>query len=243
MITKPTMTMTESVLRMTVPYALNESFREIFKTAEWNRSEKVFIARATTQNRNKWAKFTECVKEASEALENADQAEATVEQLERLANRAERALEEARASLKTIENRAEVARQRRAQAEAQIAEFVPVLDKANTSLQAVLAQTASAEQERDVVIAPALALYEAHGFERILNEFSAAARKGYRGKEAASRAQAEITELKKDLKKIGFRLKAIDELVGVSLNRPDNIAHYAAQASATMRSGLTLIEG
>jgi hypothetical protein len=238
----PSMTTAGNELCMAVPYPLNGAFRAIFKTAKWNANAKVFNAAATTQNRKKWEQFLASVKDAVVALANADQVEATHMELERAVQEAERAVEKAQASIREIEQRMEAARERTRRAEEQLAECAPVLEKASAALTAVLVTTAAAEGARDVVIAPALTLYETHGLTGILDAFEKATRRGYVGKEASGRAQKEIRALRDDLGKIGFRLEALSDLANVSLNRPDKISEYVASAKATMHSGLGVIE-
>lgn len=238
----PTMTATDDELHMEVPYPLNGAFRAIFKTAKWNPVGRVFVAAATPQNRKKWEKFIASVEDAVTALDNADRTEATAEELERAAQEAERALERAVAAVKEFEQRANAARERLMRAEAQLVEFGPVQERASAALVDVLDATATAEDTRDVVIAPVIALYESHGLKRILANFAQAARRGHSGKEACGRAKAEIVELRNDLKSIGFRVPAIDDLASVSLNRPDKIAQFVESTEATSHSGLEVVE-
>lgn len=236
------MTTTDDELHMEVPYPLNGAFRAIFKTAKWNPGGRVFVTAATPQNRKKWEKFIASIEDALTALHNADQAEATAEELERAAQEAERALERALALVKEFEQRANAARERRMRAEAQLVEFGPVQEMASAALADVLDATAAAEDARDAVIAPVIALYETHGLKRILSNFAQAARRGHSGKEACGRAKAEIVELRNNLKSIGFRLPAIDDLASVSLNRPDKMVQFVESAEATLHSGLEVIE-
>jgi sirohydrochlorin ferrochelatase len=238
----PSITTTPKELHMKVPYPLNGAFRAIFKTAKWNSDGKVFVAAATPQNHKKWEKFIATVKDAVAVLHNADQAEATAEELERAAQEAERTLESALAAVKEFEQRASAARERRMRAEAQLIEFAPVREKARAALADVLDATAAAEGARDAVITPAITLYGTHGLERILANFAQAARRGHSGKEACGRARAEIIELRNDLKSIGFRVPAIDDLASVSLNRPDKIAQFVESIKATSHSGLELVD-
>lgn len=237
----PTMTATDTELHMSVPYPLNGAFRAIFKTAKWNPGGRVFVSAATPQNRKKWDKFIASVKDAVVALHSADQAEATVEELERAAQEAERVLERAQALVKEFEQRAIAARERRMRAEAQLVEFEPVQEMASAALTDVLDATAAAEDARDAVIAPVIALYEIHGLTRILANFVQAARRGHSGKEACGRAQDEIAELRNNLKSIGFRLPAIDDLAAVSLNRPDKMAQFVESTHLTLKTGLQII--
>lgn len=238
----PTMTTTGDELHMFVPFSLNAAFRAIFKTAKWNAAGKVFNASATTQNRNKWVQFMASVKVAVEALVNADYVDATTEELERVAQEAELVVKKVQASVKECELRAIAARLRTVHAEEQLAEFAPLLEMASAALADVLDTTAMAEKSRDAVIAPAISLYKSHGMERILANFVQAARRGHSGKEARGRAQDEIVVLRNNLKSIGFRLKAIDDLASVSLNRPDKIVEFVASVEATLYSGLKALE-
>ena len=229
---------TGTELQMQVPYPLNSSFRELFKTARWDASRKVFMARATTQNLNKWTKFMEAVESAVQTLAQADEMEATARELERAAQEALNSVHSAQANIADCEQRADEARTKKARAVEQLAELKPLLEHATVALAAVQADTAKALTARDEAIAPALELYDAHGLSRILNEFERAARRGYGGKDALGRAQSELTALRDDLQEIGYRNQSINYLVDVSLNRPDKVILFVESARATSRSGL-----
>ena len=234
----PTMRNTGTELQMQVPYLLNSSFRELFKTARWDASRKVFVARATTQNLNKWTKFMETVESAVQTLAQADEMEVTARELERAAQEAVGAVHKAQADIADCELRALEARAQKARAVEQIAELKPLLEQAQAALAAVKADAAQALSARNDSIAPALELYKSHGLTRILDEFERAGRRGYLGKDALGWAQLDIEELRDDLKNIGYRNRAIDELARVSLNRPDKVISFVESARATSRSGL-----
>lgn len=234
----PTMTTAGDELHMFVPFSLNGAFRAIFKTAKWNADGKVFKVSATTQNRNKWVQFSESVKAAVEALANADHVEATTEELVRAAQEAELVVNNVQASIKDCEQRAIAARLRTVRAKEQLVEFAPMLEISTASLADVLDTTAAAEMARDAVIAPAISLYKSHGLEYILADFVQAVRRGHSGKEARGRAKADIAVLRNNLKSLGFRLPAIDDLALVSLNRTDKILEFVASVEATLYSGL-----
>lgn len=238
----PTITTSADELHMFVPFSLKGAFRAIFKTARWNAAGKVFNASATTQNRNKWIQFLASVKVAVDALANADHVDATTEELELAAREAELVVKKMQASVKECEIRTIAARLRTVRAEEQLAKFTPLLEMASAALADVLETTAVAENARDVVISPAISLYKSHGLERILADFVQAVRRGHSGKEARGRAKDEIIVLRNNLKLIGFRLPAIDDLALVSLNRSDKIAEFVASAEATIYSGLEAIE-
>ena len=234
----PTMRNTGTDLQMQVPYLLNSSFRELFKTARWDASRKVFVARATTQNLNKWTKFMETVESAVQTLAQADEMEVTARELERAAQEAVGAVHKAQADIADCEQRALEARAQKARAVEQIAELKPLLEQAQAALAAVKADAAQALSARNDSIAPALELYKSHGLTRIPDEFERAGRRGYLGKDALGRAQSDIEEVRDDLKEIGYRNQAIDDLANVSLNRPDKVISFVESARATSRSGL-----
>jgi hypothetical protein len=142
------------------------------------------------------------------------------------------------ASIKDCEQRAIAARLRTVRAKEQLVEFAPMLEVSTASLADVLDITAAAEMARDAVIAPAIFLYKSHGLERILADFVQAVRRGHSGKEARGRAKADIAVLRNNLKSLGFRLPAIDDLASVSLNRTDKIVKFVASIEATLYSGL-----
>ena len=227
----PTMRNTGTELQMSVPFLLNPSFREIFKTARWDAFSKVFVAPATTQNLNKWTKFLEAVHSAVLTLAQADEMEVTAQQLERAAEQASRAVHQAQANIAACEKRAHEAHGQKARAVEQLAELKPILEQALAALASVQADTVEACIARDESIAPALALYESHGLFRVLEDLERAARR--RDKNALGRAQSEMAALRDDLKEIGYRNQCIDNLAHVSLNRPDKVIRYVESARAT----------
>jgi hypothetical protein len=106
-----TLTSTGDKLHLTVPYALNPAFRELFKTANWLPARKVYEVKDTTQNRNKWAKFLALSEGASKALVDAEQQEATAEELQRAAGRLADALSTCKYRIESAEKAALVAQQ------------------------------------------------------------------------------------------------------------------------------------
>lgn len=228
---KPTIKEVNTEFHLYVPYSLNAAFRAIFKTAQWNPTMKVFVVKATSQNKNKWAQFIETVKDVPDAMAMADEAEATAAEV---AN----AVAEARRLIKTCQERAATAQRNKAKAQAQLAELRPYADEMEALTSQVMAASAKAQTERDLVIAPILKLYESHQLFQALDEMAAGARWGFSGKERCGRAKGKITLVKLALKEIGIFVPAIDDLVDVSLNRPDKMLDGVEAVRATHITGI-----
>jgi hypothetical protein len=218
-------------LHLTVPYILNPAFKEVFKTATWNSTRKVYEVKDTTQNRNKWTKFLAMAHAASQALAQVDQQEATAEELKRAAARLADVLETCRYRLEDAEKTAEIAK-------AQTLRLGPLLEAAKVKLAEVEASTAKATAKRDAVIAPALSLYEKHGLDHIISDYLAGARRGYLGKTRCETAETRLIPLKKALQQVGFEVAAINTLVGTSLNNAPKLLEAAEALQRTKLTGI-----
>lgn len=238
---KPSLRDDGAQLRMSVPYVLNPAFRALFKSASWNSAGKVFLAASTTANRNKWKRFLESVGEASKALADAEQAEATEHELETLAAETESVVKRALSRIETSRKHIAQAEARRARAQKQANELAPLLATVQQALDEELARATVAERARRKVIAPVLRLYEEHDLAGTLADFQYAARQGYNGKPALGRAQSRVRALREAMRVIGFRLSAIDDLATVSLNRPDKVSAYVSSAQASLESELEYV--
>lgn len=228
-------------MHMRVPYALNAPFRTIFKTAEWNSQLKVFIAKATTANLNKWQRFMESIVEATELLEQAELKEATAEELAKLAQAASFVVCELERRIAVAESKSADAKAKADEAREQAEVFRPTLQAAEDRLKETLGELEIEAAQRDAAIRPVLDLYKAHGLSTILTSYRRAANLDYRGKDARSQAQDDLEELRVSLLSIGFRVKALDELVKVSLNRPDNAMDAIDKLSRRMKTGIEQI--
>jgi hypothetical protein len=228
--------------RMAVPYALNRPFREIFGTAKWNGTYKLFSVRATAQNRRKWDQFMETVKDACAVLAEAEDSALTANQLERAAAAAEQAVCDIKTSLNECNLRIKIAEESKTLAEAQTAVFRAHLETANAALKKIQADGAKARRDRADAIAPALQLYKAHNLKKILKDFVESTRFGYRGRTIYDHAGYAALALSSDLQAIGFRMKEIDLLGQVSRNRPDLILSLVKTIEATSETGLELLE-
>lgn len=54
----PNLAKVENKYYLDVPFWLNGIFRTIFKSAKWNAHENIFVVPETSQNLQKWEKFT-----------------------------------------------------------------------------------------------------------------------------------------------------------------------------------------
>jgi hypothetical protein len=219
------------ILQLTVPFAFKDAFREVFKTASWNPTLKVYEVKDTTQNRNKWDKFLALAQLGLDALAQADETEATAEELQRVAQR----LEEAMISAKQrIEKANDIAIAARVQAE----ELAPLLSAATKKLAEVEADAAVAKATRDAVIAPVLGLYETHQLDLIIADYLTGARRGYSGKAKCEAAESRLIPLRKAMRLIGFQVDAMNELLGTSLNRPEKLEGAAESLRRTKVTGV-----
>lgn len=222
--TTPTLTETANTLRLTVPYALKDAFREIFKTARWNSSVKAFEVTPTTQNRNKWKKFLELSEHAVQELNNADELEATATELNR-------AVDKIRETTIELRSREEVARK-------QIASLSPQFEESKVKLAQLETVTRAVEDERDRLIAPVTELYKAHDLDDIINELMCGASRGYSGKARCEDAIARLSKLRKEMRKIGYQVAAMTELANTSMNRADQLLKHAEALQRKKFSGI-----
>jgi len=218
-------------LCLTVPYELNPAFREIFKTAKWNPTGKVFEVKDTAQNRNKWAKFLALAEDASKALAAADLEDATAQELQQAVQRLEQALE-------TANHRIDVAKKDAAAAAEMAKRFAPLLDEANEKLAKIEDEKRDAIQARDAVIAPILRIYDSHKIDVIIDDYLSGARRGYAGKPKCEAAEGRLIAVRKAIRAVGFDVPAINELLGTSLNRADKLREAAEALQHTKTSGL-----
>lgn len=225
-------------LFMSLPYAMKDAFRTLFKTAKWSPERKAFVAASTPQNLKKWERFVEASGDISKILEQKDQEEATVRELEHLTNEMTRAREKIKHEIERAQDRTRELRKEAEEAKAQAIALRPAHDEAKEKLNKVLEENKRAKEERDAVIAPVVKLYEEHRLESMLKEFESAARCGYRGKNRLLEAFGALTRLIYDLNEIGFHVPALKKLHSASIHRPDNILDGVTLARITMYSGI-----
>jgi hypothetical protein len=216
---------------LTVPYELNPAFREIFKSAKWNPTSKVFEVKDTVQNRNKWEKFLALAEDASKVLATADFEDATAQALQQAAQRLEQALT-------TTNHRIDAAKKEAAAATEMAQRFAPLLDEANERLAKLEEEKRGAVEARDAVIAPILRIYESHKLDVIIDDYLSGARRGYAGKPKCEAAEGCLIAVRKAIRAVGFEVPAMDELLGTSLNRADKLREAAEALQRTKTSGL-----
>jgi hypothetical protein len=214
-------------LQLTIPYAFKDAFREVFKTASWNPSLKIYEVKDTAQNRNKWDKFLALAQEPLKAFALADESEASAEDLRRVAQRLEDALASARQRIERANDEAIAAR-------VQAEELAPLLEAATQKLAVVTADANSAKQERDALVAPILELYAVHQLDQIIGEYLAGASRGFSGKARCEAAEGRLISLRKEMRRIGYEVTAMSDLIAASLNRPEKV-YNAAEALQRMK--------
>lgn len=225
-------------LFMSLPYAMKDAFRTLFKTAKWSPERKAFVAASTPQNLKKWERFVEASGDISKILEQKDHEEATVRELEHLTNEMTRARDKIKHEIERAQDRTRELRREAEEAKAQAIALRPALDEAKEKLNKVLEENKRAKDERDAVIAPVAKLYEEHRLESMLKEFESAARCGYRGKNRLLEAFGLFYRLMNDMSLIGFHLPAFKKLYDASIHRPDNILDAVSLIRRTMYSGI-----
>jgi hypothetical protein len=227
---------------MTVPYALNKTFREIFKTAKFRRGANVFVAKATPQNKTKWTKFADLAQTATDSLARCDEMEVTAQELENATRQMEADLVAIQREIIDKTRRIKDADARRLRAAAQIADCKPALEDGLAEFEEILLEAKHAEIERDAVIAPAIALFELHEIDKILDKYVRGVQRGYRGKDLCREAKQETQALWEDLQRVGYRHIQIYELYTETLNRPDKILLAVDAVRRNLHSGIYFFE-
>lgn len=223
---------------MSFPYELKDTFRTLFKTAKWNSTQKAFVAAYTPQNLRKWEKFIQAADTANKLLAQKDNEEATVKELEELADAANKLVITLTADLEYARQRSVDVQKNTVRATAQATELQPYITEANERLKCLLEEHTQAAKKRDTIIAPVIRLYEEHDLDDILKKYFSGAVRGYAGKDTLKYAEARFRKLVRDMRRIGSTVDAFDELLYVSLNRPDKVKDLVAGAREKMHSGV-----
>jgi hypothetical protein len=234
----PTYSVRGDKISMRVPFSLNGVFRTVFKTAKWDAGSKAFSASHTPQNLKKWDAFLAAVASHIELLADCDRTEMTASEACALAEAAATELKQLKERIASATARGERARQAQLDAKVQIQALMPVLETAKQALEVELSELHSIEAEREVFIAPVLALYEAHGIESILLDMESAANLGYTGKPMLIEARERSIALLDSIWEIGYTVDALWSLSRVSLNRPSKVIECVDACREMYLSGI-----
>lgn len=225
------MTARNGDLLLQLPYDLKDAFRAVFRTATWSGVDKAFVAKDTTANRNKWAKFVAEADSAVAALSAQEDVEASEAELKAMQD-----------ELAKLTAEAESLRAKAAAYRAKAAELKPQVAEAKEALVAAQADATEAKVELDAATAPAVAVYAASDMNGICSRLLSASRRGWAGKQALTDAQAELIAVRKKLTALGYEHKLLAEICDYSCNRPDRFSEAVPRLQTRLQIGLQIAE-
>lgn len=199
-------------LFLTLPFALKDSFRAIFKTADWDREEKAFSVADTSANRRKWDKFLEVSASAAEAVKALEQAEVTEKELERAKFEADKVFADAQKTLAQVQARVEASRARinaLSESKSDIEKLIAAHLKRLEAMEAAAAELRAAEKE---ATAPGVEILNKLGAAALLEEAKAACSRGSDGCADYNNALAGIAKVCAQLREAGFKHEGLEKV-------------------------------
>lgn len=203
------------------PFALREAFRAVFKTSQWNASNKAYVVKNTAANRNKFERFKTEAAKALRALDAADDATATSEQLDRM----RQSLSEISCQIEHSDAEIQETKEAIEKTREELARLRPLLESSKKAVAAVQAELAEAKAAIEAELAPAKSLCTSLGVKDAIEKLRSYSRRPFLCADEKSHFNEACRALRNANEKLGealsVSLPALLDLSDANFNRLD----------------------